>query len=251
VIYRKRPLEIVICQLRFPAILRISSEPPAQFQDGLRQKYPLYREIPPIDVGTGFPAELLSMVEKLLPNPGFKSYEFSTEDRNWQVRLTQESLALSCKDYTRWEEFRGSLEVGLRLLTEIYQPSFFTRIGLRYRNVIARESLDLSNVPWNQLLSRDLAGELHSRVSEAIESVAHNVVIRFPGDAAKVTLQHGLGTKDDKPVYIIDNDLYLNQNVGARDAGTILEYFNRQAGRIFRWCITDRLHQAMEPMQSH
>src|SRR6267378_1549779 len=123
VIYAKNPLESVICQLRFPAILRISSEPPVHFQEGLRKFYPLFREIAPVDIPTGFPAELVSIVGKLLPNPGFKTYEFSTDDSKWQVTLTQESLALSSKDYQRWEQFRESLRSALDLLVRIYEPS--------------------------------------------------------------------------------------------------------------------------------
>jgi hypothetical protein len=37
IIYAKNPLESVICQLRFPAILKISSEPPVEFQETLRK----------------------------------------------------------------------------------------------------------------------------------------------------------------------------------------------------------------------
>src|SRR5713226_7941427 len=99
VIYAHNPLESVICQLRFPAILKISAGPPADFQESLRRYYPLYREIPPIDIATGFPAELVSIIGNLLPNQGSKTHELSTQDGNWQLTLTQESLALSCKKY--------------------------------------------------------------------------------------------------------------------------------------------------------
>ena len=44
VVYKKNPLEEVICQLRFPPILRIDSGNAADFQDVIRQDYPLYSE---------------------------------------------------------------------------------------------------------------------------------------------------------------------------------------------------------------
>ena len=166
VIYAHNPLELVICQLRFHAILKISSGPPADFQESLRRNYPLYREIPPIDIATGFPPELVNIIGNLLPNQGSKTYELSTQDGNWQVTLTQESLALSCKKYIRWEEFRESLLTVLDLLIKIYEPPFFTRIGLRYRDVITRNGLGLTEVPWGDLLSQELAGEFHSAVSK-------------------------------------------------------------------------------------
>ena len=249
VIYVHNPLESVICQLRFPAILKISSGPPADFQENLRRYYPLFREVPPVDIPTGFPSELVSIIGNLLPNQGSKTYEFSTQDGNWQVTLTQESLALSCKKYVHWEEFRELLMSALDLLLKIYEPSFFTRIGLRYRNIVTRNDLGLKDAPWGDLLSHDLAAEFHSRITDSIETAGHQLVLRLQGDAAKVTLQHGLGNKTAEACYIIDSDFYVNEKIGAQDATRILDYFNREAGRLFRWCIADKLHNAMEPQR--
>ena len=44
VIYQRNPLLEVICQLRFPSILRIDSEAPAVFQERVRKEYPMYQE---------------------------------------------------------------------------------------------------------------------------------------------------------------------------------------------------------------
>jgi uncharacterized protein (TIGR04255 family) len=247
VVYTKNPLETVICQLRFPAILKISSEPPVEFQEALRRDYPLFREIPPLDVGTGLPPELSAIMEKLLPLPSSKAYELTSGDGAWQITLTQDSLALQCKAYRRWEEFRGALQIALKLLERIYEPSFFTRIGLRYRDVIARYPLGLKDVPWRELLSPQLASEFHSAISDAVEGTGHQLSLRLQGNVAKVTLQHGLGNKDGDVCYIIDSDFYTAERTGVQDATRILDYFNRQGGRLFRWCIADRLHAAMEP----
>jgi len=49
--YGKNPLEEVVCQLRFPPILRIEVETPAVFQDKVRQVFPLYKRltvVPPL-----------------------------------------------------------------------------------------------------------------------------------------------------------------------------------------------------------
>ncbi len=41
-IYRRNQLIEVICQLRFPEILKIEAHEPADFQDAIRQAYPQY-----------------------------------------------------------------------------------------------------------------------------------------------------------------------------------------------------------------
>src|SRR5260370_1097479 len=69
VIYNTNPLEEVICQLKFPPILKIESVPPATFQDEIRSTYPLFQDIPGtlIDV----PPEIAKMLPGLT---GTKSY---------------------------------------------------------------------------------------------------------------------------------------------------------------------------------
>jgi uncharacterized protein (TIGR04255 family) len=247
IIYARNPLDAVICQFRFPAILKISSGPPVDFQEKLRKHYPLFREIPPIDIATGMPAELVAVIGNILPNQGSKAYEFASQDNKLVVTLSQESLALTCRNYVMWEDFRAALLSALHPLLEIYEPPFFTRIGLRYRDVIVRSRLHLEGVSWGELLSPELANEFHSRIANSIESTGHQLVIKLQGETAKVTLQHGLGSIAAEVCYIIDMDFYVNERTGADNVAGTLDYFNRQAGRLFRWCIADRLHRAMEP----
>ena len=40
--YRHNPLKEVICQLRFPPILKITTASPAEFQEKIRSNFPLY-----------------------------------------------------------------------------------------------------------------------------------------------------------------------------------------------------------------
>jgi len=42
VIYASNPLVDVICQVRFPRILRIDSELPVAFQEAIRDQFPLF-----------------------------------------------------------------------------------------------------------------------------------------------------------------------------------------------------------------
>lgn len=42
--YEKHTLQNVICQLRFPTILRIGTEQPSDFQDSIRDRLPSIRK---------------------------------------------------------------------------------------------------------------------------------------------------------------------------------------------------------------
>lgn len=42
VVYDKSPLVEVVCQLRFPTVLRIEAEVPSAFQEAVRSRFPLF-----------------------------------------------------------------------------------------------------------------------------------------------------------------------------------------------------------------
>ena len=128
-IYRRNQLIEVICQLRFPEILKIEAHEPADFQDAIRQAYPQYGKklepLPPKNVGG-------KMVEQGTVN----NYQFISADGAWKVSLTKGFIALSTTRYTRWEDFAKRLDVVLAAFIETYQPSYFSRVGLRYMNAL-------------------------------------------------------------------------------------------------------------------
>jgi len=103
VIYRKNPLDRVICQLRFPPILKIDTETPAQFQECIRGNFPEFRlkEEATLLTPAGISQELnAEMFRQIMPSET-KNYEFSSEDSIWKVNLTRTFLSLSTTKYIR------------------------------------------------------------------------------------------------------------------------------------------------------
>src|SRR5437867_910928 len=93
VIYTQNPLHEVICQLRFPPILRIDAEPPAAFQERLRAMYPLFREIEQDLPFDNAPAEFAKILKgALLNRTRAMGYEFVSEDGAWLVTLCRDAL---------------------------------------------------------------------------------------------------------------------------------------------------------------
>jgi uncharacterized protein (TIGR04255 family) len=179
-----------------------------------------------------------------------RTFEFLTADERWTVTLTRGFLALTTRNYQRWEEFQEHLREPLNGLLEEYSPPFFTRIGLRYKDVIQRSALGLDNVPWSDLLASYVTGELSvPEVADSAEEAMRRLLIRLPEGLGQVRIIHGLGQKagSDEPCYIIDSDFFLDSRTEVSDAIDILDRFNKRAGWLFRWCITDRLHAAMGP----
>ena len=257
VVYGKNPLHQVICQLRFPPILRIDSEIPAEYQEKIRQEYPIFQQQPLQPEGLP-PEEILRTIPPGIKEALFHSsktaYDFISEDELWTVRLTRDFLALTCRRYERWEQFQQHLTLPLETLLETYKPSFFSRIGLRYQNVIRPSMLGLEGTKWADLLSPYIACELASpEVATSIQEAGHTIVVKLTDDRGVVRIQHGIVPPEDngtgEAAYLIDNDFFVNQKIGTEkeNVWNILNQFKIRARRCFRWCITDRLHEAMEP----
>lgn len=249
VVYQHNPLEQVICQLKFPTILRIESELPARFQDQVRQRYPIFSEQQALTGSPQLPQELLKLVGSLMPVRPGRVYEFASEDGRYRLTLSKEFIALGCSEYERWEQFMDHFGAPLGALVAEYSPAFFSRIGLRYRNVIRRTGLKLESTPWSELLKPHIAGELASPVADYVEEASHQVVVRFENNRGKVKIQHGLlrDPETGEACYLIDNDFFTEERTEVKNAFDILDYFHGQSGRLFQWCVKEKLHAAMEP----
>ncbi|MBE3087684.1 MAG: TIGR04255 family protein, partial [Chloroflexi bacterium] len=242
----------VICQVRFPPVLRIEADLPVEFQDRVRQRFPLYKgedEAGPLFSGAGIPHEVVQLVRGGLSAFLQKQPRtFSSADEPWTATLAKDSLALSTMAYTRWERFHEFLEPLLDALQQVYAPAFYSRIGLRYRNAIRRGTLGLEGQPWPELLRRELAGELAAtEISQHVEKTDSRTLVRLPEFQSKVYIQHGLSSEQGEEQYTIDNDFFTLQRSEFSNVLGTLQYFNAQAHRLFRWCISDRLHEAMGP----
>jgi uncharacterized protein (TIGR04255 family) len=250
VIYEKNPLAEVICQVRFPRILRIDTELPTLFQDRVRPTYPHFDQSPVVELGP-LPPELsrLAGLGKVL-GVGQQKYEFASTDRTSRVSLTSQFLAFSTSVYRRWEDFKGQLVGPLNALIECYNPAFFTRIGLRYQDVIRRSCLGLNEVGWHDLLQDHVLGELAKPGFEkAALHVARDLLLQLDDLGDRVRVQHGFARTGEDPetCYLIDGDFYFETQTERDDATTVLDRLNKESGRLFRWCIKDRLHAAMDP----
>jgi uncharacterized protein (TIGR04255 family) len=250
VLYRKAPLVQVTCQLRFPPVLRIEVEPPVAFQDKVRGSFPLFERVGVPLLPPGLPPEIAQSLAAQLGQAAPSSYQFHTEDKSTTIVLASESFSISTRSYRTWEGFLKQLREPLSSLMAIYNPNFFSRIGLRYQDFINRELIGIGNTPWTKLLKPEIVGELalpdiEQRVLDARRVL--RVGMSMPG--ATLLLQHGLSkpTGSTEFGYTMDFDFYTEQRTGVKDAETTLNGLHEGVGRAFRWCITDRLHDALDP----
>lgn len=255
VVYAENPLVEVLCQLRFPPILSISTEEPAEFQSRVRQLYPLYEKdtgprLP--ELPSELPEEVLKLTRQFLPG-GAVTHRFSSDDRLQVISLTRDFVAVTDRAYVTWDGFRRNVDLARESLEEVYAPAFYSRVGLRYKDVIDRQQLGLEAEPWDALLSEDLIGSLLATENlrdnvRRIQTTALMSVDEVMGGF--VRLRHGLvdqSQEGEGQKYLIDSDFYSEEREATRDVAATLDRFHGLAGRLFHWAIKDRLHQALRP----
>lgn len=249
-IYEKHQLVEVICQLRYPTILSIEANVPAQFQDKIREKLPRY-----------------NVSEEKVPTPKglqtMKNHSFISTDGSYKLSMTKDFIALSTMRYTSWEDFASWLDEPLGQFISIYKPAFFQRIGLRYVNGISRSKLELDGRRWNDLIQSRYLGVLdEDDIEEGTVSKCSVDVEMKLGDGCAVKLHAGPGLIQrairtpkgiqqiqEKDVrFIFDQDVFSAGNIPLQDAAKVLETVHSHCDTLFSEAITDVLHEALEPV---
>src|ERR1035437_4003243 len=142
IVFGINPLVQVVCQLRFPSILEIPSREPVDFQNQIRDTYPLYEK------EAGLPEEVRARLSQLPIQavlPEGITHKFLTEDKSRQITLTRDFVAVTTTKYRNWPDFRSEVILAKTSFEKAYSPSFYSRVGLRYRDVIKRNDLKLGS----------------------------------------------------------------------------------------------------------
>lgn len=255
VAYENHPLVLVqvICQLKFPTILEIGSADPADFQNRVRKQYPIYsRQEQLSPIASRIPKEFGDLIGSLglaTGRPG--PHRFAKEDETRSISLAQEYVAISEEGYTRWEDLRAEIDQMVQALVGAYEPPFLSRVGLRYRDEIEKESLGLADEPWQNLIKPELLGLLGVDFLEGsvLESQSNTLcAIKELGAGAMMRINQGLASNSEqKQVYRIDADLFVDRREEIKDVIPLLDQLHRTGGNFFRWAITSRLAEALKP----
>ena len=258
VIYQNNPLIQVICQVRFPPILRIDTETPVDFQECVRKQLPGYEltydedmDSLPQSISQSLPPEM----RQLLHLGSNRRYQFFSKDRTWTVSLAKDFVAVETNQYSKWEDFRERLKLVINTLFQVYEPAYLTRIGLRYKNVIDRRRLHLEGVEWRDLLADFVLGQFsRDETSNLVVEQHGRTLVKLNEDGDLVRMEYGqvidsAGDPSNK-MYLLDHDFYIDKETAAdvRDIVSRLNTYNSLNGRLFRWGITQRLHDAMGPI---
>lgn len=261
VVYENNPLAEVVCQVRFTR---------AQTEDkliSLLSKALMELGYPSrsIEEITEISIQLTAggQVQKAQDAPP-RIYHFSSEDQIWKASVSAEFLALTCSKYQSWSEFKPRMLKLSSTVVDLLGPLSVNRIGLRYKDLIERESIGLAGVPWNKLIAPFLMGPLANNglfddgppADADVSTYVFQLNINL--DDCKLLLQGGLLSSVDgnRRAFLVDSDFFCDDESATEDLAHIskldstLEALHANAGALFSKTILGTLHHALKPISS-
>jgi uncharacterized protein (TIGR04255 family) len=243
VVYERVPLVEVIVQIRFPPILSLQEKQLAELQGQLIDDFPVSKILEGLQFALAGPS--------VQPPQQSRSYAFSNPKTAETVMVSANSLTLTTNKYTRWEEFLPKFLRVLDQFKAIYKLRAWNRIGLRYRDVIDPIILGIEDPNWAELVTPAVAGMLASGLIEDPKSLVAASSAHWAHGDVKVILQTSVvenGSTGQKS-FLIDYD-FSNEGEFVddwSDMASRIENLHKFAGPLFRWSISESLHNALKP----
>lgn len=258
-IYKHQPIMQVICQITFPEKVALRGEDSSvvgEFQSQIDRDYPFTGVSYNASVDFSVHASGVPLFPSV-PAARIPVRNFLDHDENWVVTLAPDFLALSCQNYTNFDDFNSRLRSVVDACVDTIKPTLLRRLGLRYINEIRSPDKDHIN--------SELLGVLHNKTLGTAVLQAIQQVTLVDGENS-INLNHGLrpsGTTvelragNDPPkdsFYLIDIDVAREfpknskMLVESRSVESLLRDFHEIESQLFRWSITDEYHQSLVRM---
>ncbi len=221
--YKRNFLRQAVCELRFPTLMELGeSRPPAAFVKALRKEYPYIELTNEVTVGIGGAGSNYAHI-------------FRSTKRTWSVSLKQSALSVETNAYSDYDHMRERVLRVVEAASKVIDSDFFTRIGLRYINVI-----DSGADPVHGWVNPELVGPILSRSFAGIQEYAGK--LQLVANDGGCLLQHGIvlkqkhATGEIGPEYLLDIDSFRNE-ILLSDTGVALDAMHAQVFDVFDWAI--------------
>lgn len=229
--YERNFLRSVVCELRFPTLLELETQPPVAFQKALRTAYPLYEK-----------ARSMTFQAAGAIAQGVV-YSLRSRNRRWVVSLRPSSLALTTEHYAGFDEFESRVNDVVKRTLKLLDTDFFTRVGLRYQNVLPTKQEEIEG--WlNPVLAGPLTADVLGPVDMCWQDIRGMTDLGdLPG---RYLLRHGVRADLGDLQYVLDMDFFA-ENVEAKGLLPILRQMREQCFSLFSWALGPKAREYLGP----
>lgn len=230
------PLELVVCQLRFPLLINLNvHNPPTKFQKELKNTYPI--------PGSGETATLQLPTSVGAPVGSSRAPFWFFEDRSseWHVSIAQNFLSLEAKKYKDFAEFSTRFQEVLAIVIECYDIETRERLGLRYLNRISETKESRLPSGWCEKLRSEILPLRELRNADEPQLTKLESRFMFGENILAVKSQFADSTFPgiDVDELLLDFDCYDPQRGDLTKITDKLVEFKGICYDAFRWAIHD------------
>lgn len=241
VVFRKAPLESVLCQVRFSPIYALLDEAGfVGFQEALRHHYPR--------TTTDHEVELAVDAKQTNVHRRAPVWRMQDDEGLWTVSVAIDFVSLETRRYSDFREFRERFATILSAVDRTLSPSKSKRLGLRKVNLFEHPDVT-QHAEWTQYLRSELMGlvtdvGLPGRLAGAY-SEAHI------GDGRNGTLVVRFGPDTKEPLkFRLDLDYATQQPFSVSPRSSLLdrvESYSHSMTSFFHWSLKPSLYDYLEP----
>lgn len=228
------PLDEVVCQVRFPSILRIAQEEPAEFQELIRKRFPGFEKQHSFQLKLALPGNPAASTAELQPI----IFTFTNAGEQTQAVLSPGFYAVSAKKYSGWRAFLKDLQVVHSAVVDTYEPAYATRVGLRYINRLTLENTETTTREGLFDLTRaELTATLRGQIWESVEGMLG--IVNFADPPAQLNLRYGLEVDESVPSFLLDFDYFEEGQIDLSEVLGRCGQYHETIYHAFRWMVKD------------
>jgi uncharacterized protein (TIGR04255 family) len=217
--YAQNFIRLAVCELRFPTLFEVEAEtPPLALSKALRKEYPTHELLKNVNVNLGGVAHS-------------NAHAFRSKKARWSVTLRAAALSLETSRYDSFDEFAERLVFVLKAAEGTIDSDFFTRVGLRYINIVPCEPEAAAE--WvNPALVGPLAAGTYGTVNEYWQRV------QGPTAVGGYTFTHGVQVQPGSPPreYLLDLD-FFKEDVPVAETLSVVKKLHELEFSMFRWSL--------------
>jgi uncharacterized protein (TIGR04255 family) len=236
------PLEVALCQLKFPVIASILDPIRiAPFQDLLTNEYPSMHQETNTVVAVGPQGPITS--------EGSPMWRLKDAEGVWNVAIAPDFVALETSTYQSRDNFVDRWRVVIEAFGEIFEPASYERLGVRYVNRLRDDVVPKDE--WKALIRDEVYGALaipmpdEGQISVCISQVLMSigptqVQARWGLVPPNITV---LPNVEPTPAegWLLDIDVY-SAEVNPFEVDEVIDLtrsHSRHAYNFFRWAVED------------
>jgi uncharacterized protein (TIGR04255 family) len=222
-------IRLAVCELRFPTLLELETHAPVAFQKAIRRDYPVYEDRREVRLNASGPDQ---------PN---RAHTFYSKNRRWTVAVRQASLALETSQYETFDKMKERVENLLPAAEKLADSAFFTRIGLRYINVLPVDANGVDG--W---VNDELVGPLARGTFGTVGEYSQH--IRGATRLGGFLFRHGMGldATEGRSKYVLDLDFY-REDVEPNEVLSTLRGLHDDLFALFSWSLGDKARAHLGP----